>query len=535
MHEKATPPIKPDQIDEIVMVGGSSKIPMIAQRLEQEFGRTPRLIEPDLCVAIGAAILAGTRGQQLGAVKLDTIPSETDLPYILVSGKVQASGQVPQVAGCRVTLRAADGSYQRTQQTPETGGFAFQQVPLAPEATTEFLLRIAAPAGEEILNHRFTVRQSAQAGQGPSGEGLETNILAKPIRIMTVDGMQVVAPERTPLPFECSVPAETTGQAGSVRVPIYEENNLLGEIVVDHLPTTLPIGSIVEITLSIQRNFQIFGRAYIPAAAREGHTVVQLPPVIVKSLEELKAEFQELSMRGNEALAVAGRGQIFGGGLGKRLREGLAAVQEMLNNEREADCAKIQDRMGEVATLIEQLSAGWRPKPSHEDFTGMVQEVETLIEQVCAKDPAASAHGYDHQLQAIRDAGEKAFVDKNPGRWQEANNHLVNLRDRLQAILDRGKGGDGPPPDPQALKVELGKDLARLHSEAKRLGRLPALEREFQTCSEALKRIDPRAGDALSQISDYFFTKHQPLAFKVTGEESPDLGKFVRIKDLGHI
>jgi molecular chaperone DnaK len=51
-------------IDEVIMVGGSSRLPMLAQRLREILGTTPRLTDPDLAVAKGAALrahhLAGT-------------------------------------------------------------------------------------------------------------------------------------------------------------------------------------------------------------------------------------------------------------------------------------------------------------------------------------------------------------------------------------------------------------------------------------------------------------------------------------------
>jgi molecular chaperone DnaK len=58
-------------IDDVIMVGGSSRIPVLSQRLTAMLGKTPRLIEPDLAVAKGAALrahrLAGT--PQLTALK----------------------------------------------------------------------------------------------------------------------------------------------------------------------------------------------------------------------------------------------------------------------------------------------------------------------------------------------------------------------------------------------------------------------------------------------------------------------------------
>ncbi|MGD0602845.1 MAG: Hsp70 family protein [Streptosporangiaceae bacterium] len=51
-------------IDDVIMVGGSSRLPMLAPRLTAILGTTPRLTDPDLAVAKGAALrahhLAGT-------------------------------------------------------------------------------------------------------------------------------------------------------------------------------------------------------------------------------------------------------------------------------------------------------------------------------------------------------------------------------------------------------------------------------------------------------------------------------------------
>ena len=53
-------------IDEILLVGGATRTPLVVRRLEQDLGQHPRAeVDPDLCVAMGAAIqaalIAGTR------------------------------------------------------------------------------------------------------------------------------------------------------------------------------------------------------------------------------------------------------------------------------------------------------------------------------------------------------------------------------------------------------------------------------------------------------------------------------------------
>ncbi len=50
-----------NQIDEVLLVGGSSRIPAVQRRLKEYFGKEPRAtLDPDLCVSIGAAILGAT-------------------------------------------------------------------------------------------------------------------------------------------------------------------------------------------------------------------------------------------------------------------------------------------------------------------------------------------------------------------------------------------------------------------------------------------------------------------------------------------
>jgi molecular chaperone DnaK (HSP70) len=63
-------------IDEILLVGGSTRTPMVGERLFELFGIEPqRNIDPDLCVAMGAALQAGMiAGEDVSAVLVDVTP-----------------------------------------------------------------------------------------------------------------------------------------------------------------------------------------------------------------------------------------------------------------------------------------------------------------------------------------------------------------------------------------------------------------------------------------------------------------------------
>ncbi len=63
-------------IGEILLVGGSTRTPLVQQRLESDLKIQPRIeVNPDLCVAMGAAIQAGMlNGKQLGPILVDVTP-----------------------------------------------------------------------------------------------------------------------------------------------------------------------------------------------------------------------------------------------------------------------------------------------------------------------------------------------------------------------------------------------------------------------------------------------------------------------------
>jgi molecular chaperone DnaK len=68
--------LRPDQIDEVLLVGGQTRSPIVMQRVQQIFGKVPnREINPDEVVAIGAAIQGGIlRGDIKDVVLLDVTP-----------------------------------------------------------------------------------------------------------------------------------------------------------------------------------------------------------------------------------------------------------------------------------------------------------------------------------------------------------------------------------------------------------------------------------------------------------------------------
>ena len=68
--------LDPKKVDEIVLVGGMTRMPKIQEVVKEYFGKEPhRGVKPDEVVAVGAAIQAGVlTGEVKDVVLLDVTP-----------------------------------------------------------------------------------------------------------------------------------------------------------------------------------------------------------------------------------------------------------------------------------------------------------------------------------------------------------------------------------------------------------------------------------------------------------------------------
>lgn len=99
---------KPNDIDEILLVGGSSRIPVITSKMKELFSITPRKdLSPELCVALGAGIQGAIiSGIDIGVILIDITPytfgtsalkddmgfTETYVPIIYKNSSLPAKG-----------------------------------------------------------------------------------------------------------------------------------------------------------------------------------------------------------------------------------------------------------------------------------------------------------------------------------------------------------------------------------------------------------------------------------------------------------
>ncbi|HZY46014.1 MAG TPA: Hsp70 family protein, partial [Anaerolineae bacterium] len=139
--------IMPDKIDEVVLVGGATRMPMV-QSLVRELtgGKEPnKSVNPDEVVAIGAAIQAGVLGgevkdvllldvtplslglETLGSVMTTLIPRNTTIPY--KKTEVFSTAEDAQTA---VDIHVLQGERPIAADNMTLGRFRLEGIPTAP-------------------------------------------------------------------------------------------------------------------------------------------------------------------------------------------------------------------------------------------------------------------------------------------------------------------------------------------------------------------------------------------------------------------
>src|SRR6478735_5864412 len=138
--------IKPNEIDEVILVGGSTRIPRIQEIVKGFFGKEPnRSVNPDEVVAIGAAIQGGVLGgevkdvllldvtplslgiETLGGVSTVLIPRNTTIPTR--KSEVFSTAEDSQTT---VEIHVLQGERQMATDNRTIGKFQLTGIPPAP-------------------------------------------------------------------------------------------------------------------------------------------------------------------------------------------------------------------------------------------------------------------------------------------------------------------------------------------------------------------------------------------------------------------
>ena len=138
--------LKPAEIDEVVLVGGMTRMPKVIERVKEYFGREPhRGVNPDEVVAIGAAIQAGVlKGDVKDVLLLDVTPLSLGIETLggVFTRLIERNTTIPtrksqvfstaEDGQTAVTIRVFQGEREMAADNKMLGQFDLLGIPPAP-------------------------------------------------------------------------------------------------------------------------------------------------------------------------------------------------------------------------------------------------------------------------------------------------------------------------------------------------------------------------------------------------------------------
>jgi len=433
--------LSPQNIEKVIMVGGSSLFPWLRDKLSAELGIPLDFsIDPITVVSQGAAIFAGTQklkgiGVEVpaGSFKIDLeyepIGSDTDPP---VGGRV-VHPKGTSLEDYTIEFVETTSQWRSGKIVLKENGTFMTEVHAETGRKCDFLIELCDPKGaqQQTVPDRFTYTVGV--------------VMTKPILTHSIG--VAMANNRPDFFFEKGDTLPDTqrrihyttrpvrkGQKGDIiRIPFIEgenqkladRNDHIADLVIKaddpKVHRDVPVGSDVEITIHIDESRIITSKAYIPILDETFEKVIEYDDKKTETVDELQENFNREK---------------------KRFEEACQKARHVSNPEAEKVLERIeQEQITEEVQSLSEASEG--------DLCAAPQFQNRLVELREAIDDVENAIEWPVLIQEA----ERTLVDTrqfvNASGEPDEKTNLRMLEDDMQKVIDSG--------DPELLRRHIEK------------------------------------------------------------------------------
>ncbi len=382
--------LRPDQLDSVLMVGGSSRVPMLKRLLTETLCKpgagarngAPVVHSPDLCVGAGAALKAAALG------KVYRPPSGTTVVLRgygasarpTAAWTVEVRPPAEPLTGGRAVLAARTGGAVAGEILSPTRA-VFPEIPVPPDQTTVYTVSVKTAGGKELAGFDAPLRHDKLFVE-PIGLNTSANVLSFRLTLAVRDAArgqlveEELARKLTALPNQFTHRFKFPGGGAAIRFPIHADGVLVRTVVVP-VPPGVPAGARVILKVALDANQKIRCGGEIPDAPGQKtfeFTVEPPPPEAIPT----RAEFEELEAKAQTVL------RLYRGDdkptRAVRLAKLCGDIRRALDQN---DPAKVVQRVRELKVLLDEMDpARFRVEPPVEELDKMVGQCHAAAREL---------------------------------------------------------------------------------------------------------------------------------------------------------
>jgi molecular chaperone DnaK (HSP70) len=259
------------QISELLLVGGSSWMPAVAERLKQEFPWEPKLADPDLAVAKGAALYAASQTVRY----------------------VESSPDGDETAADRTATAASGGKLGPGQVTPQAVRALAERTGLDAEQIEDFAKRTVVNVLPKAVGIKLIDGSKPNWRDDPEGASYIKHLVAAQTQLPYAAEKFTAS---TAVPLQEEIEIEIWEQSGAMSAPELSANHRVDNAgLIEGLgPFALPEDSPVEITVAVDAEGTVGLVAVEPMSGKRLKMSVKISIMSEEQVAEAKANVSGL-------------------------------------------------------------------------------------------------------------------------------------------------------------------------------------------------------------------------------------------------